>query len=178
MPAARPRFVAFDIIETTFSLDSLRPLLTALGLPPSALELWFARTLRDAFALAATGVYAGFTDIANDTLLTLAAEHAIKAEGPALKSVLDGFAELDPQPDAGAAFQTLQAAGIGIMALSNGAAETTKKLLDRSGLAPLVRWVVSVADIRIWKPRPEIYLYTAKVAGVAPGEMALVATHA
>jgi hypothetical protein len=30
------------------------------------LELWFARTLRDAFALAATGVHASFTDIASD----------------------------------------------------------------------------------------------------------------
>ena len=156
MPTARPRVVAFDVIETTFSLEALRPRLIGLGLPPPALELWFARTLRDAFALAATGVYAGFTDIARDTLLTLAAEHGIKADGPALQSVLDGFAELDPQPDAATAFRTLGAAGIGIVVLSNGAAETTRKLLDRASLAGLVRQVVSVADIQSWKPLPAI----------------------
>ncbi len=174
----RPRIVAFDVIETTFSLEALRPRLARLGLRPSALEPWFARTLRDAFALAATGVYAGFADIASDTLLTLTAEHAIMANGPALKSVLDGFAELEPQPDATAAFRTLEAAGIGIVALSNGAAETTQRLLDRAGLAGFVQHVVSIAEIRAWKPLPAIYLHAAKRAGVAPGEMALVATHA
>lgn len=34
----RPRIVAFDVIETTFSLEALRPRLARLGLPPSNLE--------------------------------------------------------------------------------------------------------------------------------------------
>lgn len=49
----RPRVVAFDSIETTFSLASLRPRLEARALPGAVLDLWFARTLRNAFALAA-----------------------------------------------------------------------------------------------------------------------------
>ena len=43
----RPQVVAFDAIETVFSLDPLRDRLVTLGLPPHALEVWFARTLRD-----------------------------------------------------------------------------------------------------------------------------------
>jgi 2-haloacid dehalogenase len=38
--------------------------------------------------------------------------------------------------------------------------------------------VVSVAEIRVWKPRAEIYRHAAAVAGVAPDDLALVATHA
>lgn len=38
--------------------------------------------------------------------------------------------------------------------------------------------MVSIAEIRAWKPLPAIYLHAAKRAGVAPGKMALVATHA
>ena len=37
---------------------------------------------------------------------------------------------------------------------------------------------MSVADIQSWKPLPAIYRHAAQQAGVAPREMALVATHA
>jgi hypothetical protein len=51
---SRPLAVAFDIIETVFSLGHLRSRLDAAGVPGQALEVWFAQTLRDAFALDAT----------------------------------------------------------------------------------------------------------------------------
>jgi len=37
--AARPRVVAFDIVETTFSLESLRPRLSAQGIPDGTVNL-------------------------------------------------------------------------------------------------------------------------------------------
>src|SRR4028119_40666 len=49
--------VIFDIIPTCFSLDKPRERLVELGVPPHALELWFAQTLRDAFALSHAGSY-------------------------------------------------------------------------------------------------------------------------
>jgi 2-haloacid dehalogenase len=49
--------VVFDIIGTCFSLDKPRQRLVELGAPPHALELWFAQTLRDAFALSHAGSY-------------------------------------------------------------------------------------------------------------------------
>ena len=47
----KPEVVAFDMIETVFSLEIMRERLVSLGLPASALEAWFAAGLRDAFAL-------------------------------------------------------------------------------------------------------------------------------
>jgi 2-haloacid dehalogenase len=96
----------------------------------------------------------------------------------ALDTVLAGFRELVTQPYAGDAFRILAGARIRIAVLSNGAAATTQKLLDAAGLSPMVERVISVADIRKWKPRPEIYLHTAATLAVAPAKLALVATHA
>lgn len=174
----RPTAVAFDIIETTFSLSSLRPRLKAQGLPDSTLEVWFARTLRDAFALAATDTYASFQDIATATLDTLAQEHGHHLSPQEQAEVLAGFGELAPQPDAVEAFRTLADANVRIAALSNGAGATTRKLLEAAGLLPMVEQVISVADIGKWKPRREIYRHTADVLGVTPARLALVATHA
>ncbi len=176
--AARPRVVAFDIVETTFSLETLRPRLSGQVLPGACLETWFARTLRDAFALAATDTYAGFRDIASATLAEVAREHGRDLGKAGLNAVLDGFGQLDPHPDAAEAFRVLRNADIRIAALSNGAAETTQALLQRGGLADLVERVISVAEIRQWKPRRGLYLHAAEVLGVAPPALALVATHA
>ena len=49
--------IAFDIIGTCFNLSVPRRRLKELGAPDETLELWFAQTLRDAFALSHAGGY-------------------------------------------------------------------------------------------------------------------------
>ena len=66
--AHRPRVVAFDVIETLFALEALRTRLEKAGLTGNALEWWFARTLRDGFALAATGDFQPFARVAEEAL--------------------------------------------------------------------------------------------------------------
>lgn len=175
---ARPRVVAFDIIETTFSLETLRPLLSAQGLPADSLETWFACTLRDAFALAVTDTYAEFRDIATATLTEVARKHGRDLGKAGLHAVLDGFGQLKPHPDAAEAFGILRGADVRIAALTNGATETTQQLLRRADLLSSVERVISIAEPRQWKPRRGLYLHAAEALGVAPGELALVATHA
>ena len=175
---ARPRAVAFDIVETTFSLESLRPRLAAQGIPGTSLETWFARILRDGFALAATDTYAPFRDIAAATLAEVGREHGRDLGKVSLDAVLDGFAQLDPHPEAAEAFRILRSADVRVAALTNGAAETTEALFERAGLGSNVERVISVTEIRQWKPRRGLYLHAAEVLGVAPAELALVATHA
>jgi len=62
--------------------------------------------------------------------------------------------------------------------LNGAAATTTALLLERAGMASLVERVISVAEIRQWKPRRGLYLHAAEVLGVPPDRFALVATHA
>jgi 2-haloacid dehalogenase len=170
--------VAFDIIETTFSLAPLRLRLQDLGLPKTALEVWFAQILRDAFALAATDRYAPFGDVASATLESLAAKHGVSAKPEQVAAILQGFEELDPQPDAAAAMQHLRSQSIRIIALTNGAAEVTQTLLDRSGLLAFMERIISVAEIRKWKPAAAVYHHAAATSGVASSELALIAAHA
>lgn len=47
--------VVFDINETLFSLDRLRPAFGDAGLDPGLVPAWFAALLREGFALAALG---------------------------------------------------------------------------------------------------------------------------
>ncbi len=174
----RPKVVAFDVIETLFNLKPMGKRLAQAGLPEQALPVWFARLLRDAFALDATGVFKTFREVATSTLEVLMAEHDVRPKEEDVNNVLAGFGELPAHEDVKPAFKTLKDAGIRIITLTNGSAETTQKLLKNAGVGDLVERAISIDEVKHWKPRREVYLHAAKVCGVQPQEVALVAAHA
>jgi 2-haloacid dehalogenase len=177
-PAVRPDVVAFDVVGTLFSLDPVAARLQEVGFPPGAIDEWFARFLRDAFALDTTGRYAPFREIAGGTLEVMLVEKLGQAAPAAISRVLEVFRELPPHPDVRPALERLEQGRIRTVALTNGAATTTDQLLRRAGLDPLVERVISIDEVQRWKPRPDIYLHAALVVGVSPARLALVAAHA
>lgn len=174
----RPQVVAFDVIETLFSLAPMRARFQRLGLPAEALELWFARLLRNAFALDASGTFKPFGEVAHATLNVMLSEHRLTPSAEAVQQVFEGLAELPAHPDVATAFQWLHEFGIRIVALTNGNADNTRKLLERADLIGIVERIISIDEIRRWKPTRDVYLHAAKVVDVAPGQLALVAAHA
>ena len=174
----RPLVVAFDVIETLFSLEPLRPKLVELGLPAHALELWFASLLRDAFALTVTGDYAPFAEMARTELQSLLVQNGLEADESALSDALDTLGELPAQPDVRAAFEALQEAGVRIFTVSNGAKKQTQKLLQSANLSDYVEQIISTDEVQCFKPRRDVYQRTAEAAGVECQQMMLVAAHA
>ncbi len=61
--------------------------------------------------------------------------------------------------------------------LSNGATATTQDFLDRAGLTSYVERVLSIDEVRAWKPAREPYELAVHTAGVAAEKVALVAVH-
>lgn len=59
----RPMLVLFNVNETLSDLEPLRARFEEVGAPGALLETWFARTLRDGFALTAAGAYADFRTV-------------------------------------------------------------------------------------------------------------------
>lgn len=173
----RPKAVAFDVVETLFSLESLRPRLTSAGLAGYHLETWFASFLRDAFAVEISGEYKRFRDIASANLSILLEKELGRAERQAVDHVLDGFAELDPHDDVVPAMAALQDAGIRIATLTNGSAKATATLLERAGVRHLVEHVISIDEIGHWKPHGAVYGSCAEKLELQPGEVSLVAAH-
>src|SRR3954447_9240298 len=143
MPA-RPSVVAFDVMGTLFPLDPLRDPLVGLGLPPQALEIWFARTLRDGFALAAAGAYRPFIEVATGTLEGLLAEHDRPDNPSGISDLLSWFSRLASRPDAGAGMSRLRGDGIRTLVLTNGSSENTRSLLKESGLDSFAEHIVSI----------------------------------
>jgi 2-haloacid dehalogenase len=173
----RPQVVAFDIIGTVFSLEPMRAKLIALGLPSLALEFLYTAGLRDTFAMAASTTFAPFLSVLRGCLDEVLAMHGLSASSDQKQDVLAAMKVLPAHEDAQAAFEILATAGIRIFALSNGSASSTSNLLSGARLSGFVEQVLSVEDIKLSKPRPEVYLYAAQAAAIAPEAVMLVAAH-
>lgn len=171
--------VAFDVNETLSDMRGLARQLEQLGAPPGVLDVWFAQTLRDGFALTAAGAYADFSSIAIPLLAGLLKDAPGLSGSPeeASSQVIAGMAELDLHPDVAPAVRDLADRGVRVVTLGNGAAQVAEMLLQRAGIRDLVEQCLSVADVERWKPHPAAYEYAAQRCDVKPHEMTLIAAH-
>jgi 2-haloacid dehalogenase len=174
----RPMVVAFDVVGTLFSLEPLRLRLKEAGFAETALAEWFSRFLHASVSLDVVDVFVPFREVAIATLEVMAAESGLSPSRSMAEKVIQSIAALPAYPDVGPAFQGLADAGIRIMALTNGSAQTTQHLFKQAALEGFVERIVSIEEVRHWKPRTEVYLHAANIAGVSPVRMCLVAAHA
>lgn len=174
-----PSVAILDVNETLSDLAALAGLFEEVGAPGDLLPTWFAATLRDGFALAASDQYADFPDVARAALRPLLA----RIEGlrlpldEAAERVLAGIATLPVHPDVEPGLRRLRDAGLRIATLTNGSAAATEALLERTGVADLVERNLDVSEVGRWKPAPEPYDYACRTLGVAPGAAVLIAVH-
>ncbi len=176
---ARPAVVIFDVNETLSDLKPLSARFEEVGADGELLGSWFAATLRDGIALAASGSYADFRDIGRSALVTefAALPGLRRPPAEAADHVLAGFGSLPVHPDVPEGLRALDAGGARIATLTNGSAEMVRGLLERAGLEALVERNFDVSEVRRWKPAPEPYLHACAELGVAPSEAVLIAVH-
>jgi 2-haloacid dehalogenase len=173
MNASPIEAVAFDVNETLFTLDRLRPAFADAGLDPQQVPVWFARLLRDGFALTALGGYRPFAEVAAETLRGLDPD----LDDKAVATVTAAMRELDPHPDVEPALRALRDAGIPTVTLTNGSVDVVQAMLHRANLTGYLAANLSVDAVRRWKPAPEPYRYAATELAVHPGTLALIAAH-
>lgn len=167
--------VVFDIIGTCFSLDLPRQRLVELGAPDYTVQLWFAQTLRDAFALSHAGGYRPLKEVLEAELPRTLKMIGVEASSVELSRVVTSFAELEPQPGALEAFRILSEAGWKLVALTNGSEDSTRKLLERAGALQRFGSILSCDAIQKTKPHPDVYDLPKQDAD---GDVWMVAVHA
>ncbi|MGH2743561.1 MAG: haloacid dehalogenase type II [Thermoleophilaceae bacterium] len=174
-----PSVAILDVNETLSDLAPLAGRFEEVGAPGDLLQTWFAATLRDGIALAASGHYADFPDVARAALRPLLAR--VGGLGlpldEAAEHVLAGIGTLSVHPDVEPGLRRMRDAGLRIATLTNGSAATTEALLERAGIADLVERNLDVSEVGRWKPAPEPYAYACGALGVAPGAAVLIAVH-
>jgi 2-haloacid dehalogenase len=86
------------------------------------------------------------------------------------QQLLETYRVLPAFPDARDGLARLQAAGVRLFAFSNGTAEAVETLLVTAGIRDFFQGVVSVDDLKSFKPNPAVYAHFLRQAGACGGE--------
>ncbi len=168
----------FDAYGTLFDVHSaIMRYRAAVGPDADRLsELWRTKQLEYTWTLTLAGRYADFWSLTERALDFVLARfpNVDRALKPKL---LDAYRTLDPYPDARAALQELKGRGDATAILSNGSPAMLAAAVEAAQIGASLDAVLSVAAVRMYKPRPEVYgLVTARF-GVAPSDVMFVSSN-
>ena len=93
------------------------------------------------------------------------------------KRLMDLDRSLDAYPDALPALQALRGAGLRLAVLSNGSPGMLDAAIRNAGLVDELDVVLSVEEVGIYKPAPEVYALAARYLDLLPGEVGFVSAN-
>jgi 2-haloacid dehalogenase len=167
--------VVFDIIGTCFSLNRVADALSRAGAPPHALPLWFAQSLRDAFALSHAGGYQPLKAVLEAELPRTLRQLQVNATPDQSREVIGAFGQLEPQPGLTELVASLAADNWRILALTNSSVDAVAGLLERAGIGRYFAKLLSTDQVQKMKPHPAVYELARREA---EGEAWMIAAHA
>ena len=173
------RALAFDVCGTLFDwrsgvADSFRASGVS-GDPYELADAWRAR-YRPILAEVNEGArpWGDFDELHLATLDDLLAERGVELPADGRRLLVEAWHQLDPWPDVRAGLEALRRRHV-VATLSNGHVALLVDLARHGDLR--FDCVLSAELARAYKPAPEAYLTAARLLGVQPAELMLVAAH-
>jgi len=171
------KMLVFDVNETLLDLGVLRdPFARALG-DASSIGEWFARLLHGSLVATLTDSYEDFGSIAGRSLDAVAFRRGRTLSDEDRGEILGTMRRLPPHREVPDALGKLRSAGFSLATLTNSSPDMARAQLEHADLLRMFDHVLSVEDVRRYKPAPEPYHMAAERLGVPPAEMRMVAAH-
>lgn len=173
------RVCAFDAYGTLFDVASAaQHARDALGerWQPLA-ELWRAKQLQYTWLRSLMGQHADFWQVTGDALDFALAE--LKLEDAGLRErLMQLYLSLDAYPEAKDMLARLKTAGKGAVILSNGSPAMLEAAVRNAGLEAAFDAVLSVEQVRVYKPHPSVYRMVVERFNVVPTQVCFVSSNA
>ena len=153
------RALAFDAYGTLFDVYSVTSLCEEL-FPGNGMALataWRVKQLQYTLLRSMMNRYKDFWQLTQDGLVYAA--HALKLElTPDTRTrLMDAYLTLAAFPDVKPGLQQLKAMGVRLAVLSNGEPKMLQSATRSAGIADLLDAVISVDEIKTFKPSPRVY---------------------
>jgi 2-haloacid dehalogenase len=152
------KVIAFDAYGTLFDVAAaVRRSATRLnGKDKELAALWRAKQLEYTWLRSLRNLFADFEQVTGEALSwsldTLGLDKAALYQ-----PLMELYRKLDAYPDAKATLAALKARGIKTAILSNGSIGMLQAAVDNAGLQDLLDAVLSVDEVRIFKPHVSVY---------------------
>ena len=171
------RVILFDVNETLLDLGVLQPHFDRVFGEAAVMQQWFSVLLHSSAVTTLAGVYQDFGSLAGAALDVVAASQGINLAEDDRGAILGTVRELPPHLDVVPSLERLRSAGLRLATLTNSAPAVVNDQISNAGLSDYFEQLISVDEVRAFKPAPEPYRLAASKLGVDLEQVRLVAAH-
>jgi 2-haloacid dehalogenase len=174
---ARPAALVFDAYGTLFDVHSVTATAESIwpGKGPALSQLWRTKQLEYTWLRSLMGRYEDFSHITESALHYACAALKLALEDAQRAQLLKGYLHLATFPEVGEALGRLR--GIRLAILSNGSPAMLEPVVFNSGLHGLITDVLSVDEVKIFKPDPRVYRIAVDRLGVPAKAIGFVSSN-
>lgn len=139
-------------------------------------ELWRAKQLQYTWLRSLMGRHADFWQVTGEALDF--AMTSLKVGDSGLRDRLMAlYLRLEAFPEVKDTLTRLRSGGMKLAILSNGEPRMLAAAANNSGIADLLDAIISVEEVRVFKPHPSVYRLPADRFKLAPGEMCFLSAN-
>ena len=156
--------IGFDVYGTLVDTLAMRTHLedVAGNLAGQMAQLWRTKQIEYTFRRALMQKYENFDVVTEQALIFAAKSLKLTLRDEDRAALIEAYRRLPPFPGTLPAIRNLKEAGFKLAAFSNGVESSLRVLLDHSGILPYLDAVISVDDLKTYKPDPRVYKYLAE----------------
>ena len=175
----RIRALVFDAYGTLFDVFSITALCEQLfpGHGTALAAMWRAKQLQYSVLRSMMNRYKDFWQVTQDGLAYSAKSLKLDLTAEKRTRLMDGYLTLAAFPDVKPGLQQLEAQGLRLAILSNGEPKMLQSAAKSAGIADLLDAIVSVDEIKVFKPSPRVYELASSRLKIAKGEMGFVSSN-
>ena len=154
-----PLTFAFDVYGTLIDTAGITQSLNRLVGDQASLfsSRWRDKQLEYSFRRGLMRDYVDFSVCTRQALKYTSAQLELPISDAAAQTLLDEYRRLPAFPDVPTALEQLKSAGHRLYAFSNGLPDDLEALLDSAGIRHAFIEIISVHEIRTFKPDPAVY---------------------
>jgi 2-haloacid dehalogenase len=172
-------YLAFDVYGTLVDPMGMTDLLAG-DAPEAAQSIsaqWREKQLEFAFRKGLMRVYEDFGVCTRQALRYAMASHGLTLTGKREDELMKAYLHLPAFDDALPALRALKG-NYPMFAFSNGTPAALKEVLGHNNILPLLDGLVSVDEVRSFKPDPAVYAYARRATGAMDAPLCLVSSNA
>ncbi len=161
--------LAFDAYGTLFDVHSVVALGEQLfpGQGTALSNTWRLKQLQYTWGRSLMGRYEDFWKVTEDGLVFAARSLKLDLDAAKRKQLMDAYLSLAAFQDVVPGLEQLKAAGYKLAILSNGAPRMLQEAAKSAGIDRFLSRIISVDEIKIYKPSPRVYELGPKRLGAA-----------
>ncbi len=169
--------LVFDAYGTLFDVHSISTACESLfpGWGADLSRLWRTKQLEYTWLRSLMGHYADFEIITRDALSYACGALGLELAQPDTRRLMESYRQLSTFSEVKDALAGLRGRKLAI--LSNGSPAMLNALVAHAGMSDLFDAVISVDELKMFKPHPSVYGLATKYFGVSANEIGFVSSN-